>query len=218
MKVLVCSTPNEVLDVIVQLMMSNNHELDVTEEVKPAKISAMMEDYDFLLLNQTTTINRRIISNLDNREKAIEFSMAKSPMHQFRNQVVSLGIIPEAGDQPRKTVNIITDICREGYDEVIQDLFNGANFVTQDSSKFDAQVSEILVKPYILSLLARKISDLDQVPRTKEYEKILDLSRSVTNYNVEYMRDLIRNNPLTGDIFSKLEENMKRVWNELSLY
>lgn len=218
MKVLVCSAKNEVLDIIVQLMLSNNHELDVTEEERPAKIGSMLEHYDFLVLNHTTTMNRRIISSLENREKTIEFSMAKTPMLQFRNQVVSLGIIPEAGEQPRKTVNIITDICREGYDEVIQELFNGANFVTQESSKFDAQVSELFVKPYILSLLARKISDLDQVPRTKEYEKILDLSRSVTNYNVEYMRDLIRNNPLTGDIFSKLEENLKRVWNELSLY
>ena len=66
--------------------------------------------------------------------------------------------------------------------------------------------------------MARKISNLDQVPRTKEYDKILDLSRSVTNYNVESMRDLIRNSPLTGETFSKLEENLKRVWNELSFY
>ncbi len=178
----------------------------------------MMQDFDYLVLNHTTTVNRRIISKLENREKVIEFSMAKTPMLQFRGQVVSLGIIPEAGEQPRKVVNIITDISRDGYDEVILDLFNGANFVTQDTSKFDAQVSELLVKPYILSLMARKISNLDQVPRTKEYDRILDLSRSVTNYNVESMRDLIRNSPLTGEIFSKLEENLKRVWNELSFY
>ena len=69
-----------------------------------------------------------------------------------------------------------------------------------------------------MSLLARKVSDLDFIPRTKEYEKVLDLSRAVTNYNVDYMRDLIRNNPHTSEIFSKMEENLKRVWNELSFY
>lgn len=218
MKVLVCSTQNEVLDIIVQLLISNKHEMGVSEDENPSRIAGMMQDFDYLVLNHTTTVNRRIISKLENREKVIEFSMAKTPMLQFRGKVVSLGIIPEAGEQPRKVVNIITDISRDGYDEVILDLFNGANFVTQDTSKFDAQVSELLVKPYILSLMARKISNLDQVPRTKEYDKILDLSRSVTNYNVESMRDLIRNSPLTGEIFSKLEENLKRVWNELSFY
>ena len=192
--------------------------MGVSEDENPSRIAGMMQDFDYLVLNHTTTVNRRIISKLENREKVIEFSMAKTPMLQFRGKVVSLGIIPEAGEQPRKVVNIITDISRDGYDEVILDLFNGANFVTQDTSKFDAQVSELLVKPYILSLMARKISNLDQVPRTKEYDKILDLSRSVTNYNVESMRDLIRNSPLTGETFSKLEENLKRVWNELSFY
>ena len=192
--------------------------MGVSEDENPSRIAVMMQDFDYLVLNHTTTVNRRIISKLENREKVIEFSMAKTPMLQFRGQVVSLGIIPEAGEQPRKVVNIITDISRDGYDEVILDLFNGANFVTQDTSKFDAQVSELLVKPYILSLMARKISNLDQVPRTKEYDKILDLSRSVTNYNVESMRDLIRNSPLTREIFSNLEENLKRVWNELSFY
>ena len=192
--------------------------MGVSEDENPSRIAGMMQDFDYLVLNHTTTVNRRIISKLENREKVIEFSMAKTPMLQFRGQVVSLGIIPEAGEQPRKVVNIITDISRDGYDEVILDLFNGANFVTQDSSKFDVQVSELLVKPYILSLMARKISNLDQVPRTKEYDRILDLSRSVTNYNVESMRDLIRNSPLTGETFSKLEENLKRVWNELSFY
>ena len=192
--------------------------MGVSEDENPSRIAGMMQDFDYLVLNHTTTVNRRIISKLENREKVIEFSMAKTPMLQFRGKVVSLGIIPEAGEQPRKVVNIITDISRDGYDEIVLDLFNGANFVTQDSSKFDVQVSELLVKPYILSLMARKISNLDQVPRTKEYDRILDLSRSVTNYNVESMRDLIRNSPLTGETFSKLEENLKRVWNELSFY
>ncbi len=218
MKILISSSENEILEPIGQLVLANEHELTETEESRPTSLSEMADGFDYVILNQSTTVNRRIISAIENREKIIEFSMAKAPMAQFRNQVISLGMIPEAGEQQRKTVSIITDICREDYDEVVQDIFSGANFITQASTKFDSQVSELLVKPYILSLLARKVSDLDYIPKTKEYEKMLELSRSVTNYNVDYMRDLIRNNPHTSDIFSKMEENLKRVWNELSFY
>lgn len=218
MKILISSTENELLPVLEQLISSNGHEARITMESRPSSLLGMQMDYDYIVLNQTTTVNRRIISGIENRQNLIEFSMAKAPMGQFRNRIISLGIIPEAGEQARKAVNILTDICREDYDEVVQELFNGANFVTLDSSSFDTQVSEVLVKPYILSLLSRKISDLDYIPKTREYEKMLDLSRLVTNYNVDYMRDLIRNNPHTGEIFSKMEENLKRVWNELSFY
>ena len=197
---------------------ANGHEVLITAEERPSNLSDVLVEYDYLILNQTTTVNRRIISRMDSRDKVVEFSMAKSPLLQFRDQIISLGIIPEAGEQQRRTINIITDLCREGYDEAVQDIFYGANFVTIESSKFDSEVSEVLVKPYVMSLLSRKISDLDYIPRTKEYERILDLSRSVTNYNVDYMRDLLRNNPDTGEIFGKMEENLKRVWNELSFY
>lgn len=218
MKVLISSTSNEVLPVIEQLLSGNGNEFATTGEARPEVLKELTSEFDFLMLNQTTTVNRRIISRLESREKIVEFSMAKAPILAFRDEVVSLGIIPEHGEQPRKTMSIITDISREGYDEVIQELFSGVNLVTQGSSDFDGQVSELLVKPYIMSLLSRKISDLDYIPRTKEYEQLLDLSRTVTNYNVDYMRDLIRCNPHSGDIFAKVEENLKRVWNELSFY
>ena len=218
MKILLSSSENEILESIGQLILANRHELTETGESKPSRVAEMAAEYDYIILNQTTTVNRRIISGIENREKVIEFSMAKAPISQFSNQIISLGMIPEAGEQPRKTVSIITDICREDYDEAVQEIFSGANFITQESSGFDTQVSELLVKPYIMSLLARKVSDLDFIPRTKEYEKVLDLSRAVTNYNVDYMRDLLRNNPHTGEIFGKMEENLKRVWNELSFY
>lgn len=218
MKLLVSSTDNEALHFLRQLIRSNGHELLVTGQQDPGILSGMVEDYDYFILNQTTTVNRRIASRLGNREKVIDFSMAKAPMLQFRNEIVSLGLIPETGEQPRKTMSIITDICREDYDQAVQEIFSGANFITQDSSAFDLEVSELLVKPYIMSLLSRKITDLDHIPKTPEYDRILDLSRSVTNYNIDDMRDLIRNNPHSGEIFSKMEENLKRVWNELSFY
>ncbi len=218
MKILISSTENVLLPLIQEILSSNNQDVSVTGEERPGALSDTMEGYDYLVLNQTTTINRRIISKMENRDKIIEFSMAKSPLLQFREQIISLGIIPEAGEHPRKTVSIITDISRDGYDETIQELFHGANFITLEASKFDDQVTELLVKPYVMSLLSRKVTDLDYIPKTEEYEKVLELSRAVTNYNVDYMRDLLRNNIHTGEIFGKMEENLKRVWNELSFY
>ncbi len=63
--------------------------MGVSEDENPSRIAVMMQDFDYLVLNHTTTVNRRIISKLENREKVIEFSMAKTPMLQFRGKVVS---------------------------------------------------------------------------------------------------------------------------------
>ena len=204
-----------------KIITENGNEVVRTTRHAARDIEQVSSEFDYIILNYTTSLNRRIIEDLNDRSKIIELSLAKTPMLRYRSDGVSLTLLLEAGappDEPKYDLILVTDVSSPVAGAATGKLFSGLDKLEKTAAEHDKMMSELLVKPYIMSLLSRKITDLDQKPATGEYEMILELSRSITNYNIDQIRDLIRNNPHTGEIFAGMEENLKRVWNELSLY
>lgn len=220
MKIALVSPDNDNSRFLKSAMEANGCVVTATASESPEAVNSLSETSDFVVLNHTTSLNRRLMGKMNDLSKVVEFSPAKTPFLQSRGKIISLGLLAlkdgESGFS-RKIV-IVGDISRNGTEGIVDKLFRGTEVLHRESEEFDKMVSELLVKPYVFSLLARKVTDLDYDPVNGEYDSILGLSRSITNYNVDYIRDLIRNNPHTGEIFSSMEENLKRVWNELSLY
>lgn len=221
MKICVVSEENFLSRFIEENSKDTGNVVERVNTGRPDHVSSLLPDFDYVVLNHRTTLNRRIIENLDDTTKIIDFSLAKTPMLRYRNRIVSLALLNDVSEnisEPRYELVVIGDVSAKNAPEIASRIFPGVATVSRTAEEHDRIMSEILVKPYVMSLLARKITDLDQAPRTGEYEMVLELSRYVTNYNVDHIRDLMRNNPFTSEVFSKVEENLKRVWNELSLY
>ena len=221
MKILLASPDTAVSRIVSDLMKENGHEVEIIGGQDVRRISSRYGDADLLILNSTTSINRRIIEDLDERSKIIDMSLSKTPMARYRGQFISISVLvsqPGEESQSGGRFVLIDDLSPDNAGETLEKLFGKAQFEIKGAQENDKMVSEVLVKPYIMALLSRKVSDLDYECPTNEYGMIQDLARIVTNYNIDTIRDLLRNNPHTGEIVASIEENVKRVWNELSNY
>lgn len=221
MRITLASSGNPNMEYVRDTLEANGVEVFTTSTSSPVELKQRMDDSDFLVLDHTTTLNRRITEAMDDRSRIIEMSPAKVPMGRFRGEVISVGLMEVrtmGSGEYKYQWTMISDITREDSDSIMPRVFGSQGFLEATAAGFDKAASELLVKPYIMYLLSRKISDLDQDPVTTHYSHLQAMSREVNNYNIDFIRDLLRNNPHTGEIFASMEENTKRVWNEMSLY
>lgn len=221
MKVCVVSEENFLSEFIAKNANGNGVTVTRINAANSESVNKILPEYDYVILNHRTSLNRRILEGINDKTRIVDLSVAKTPMLRYKGEIISMALLNCISNDIDKTeyeLSIIKDVSTENAAGVASQIFPNVVLVERTAEEHDRLMSEILVKPYILSLLTRKVTNLDQVPRTGEYEMALELSRYVTNYNVDHIRDLLRNNPFTPEIFAKMEENLKRVWNELSLY
>ena len=95
MKILLSSSENEILESIGQLILANRHELTETGESKPSRLAEMAAEYDYIILNQTTTVNRRIISGIENREICRETGHYWLNIKRWRENIVVSGYLKQ---------------------------------------------------------------------------------------------------------------------------
>lgn len=221
MKILFASPDNAVFRIVSQMLMERGHLVERQGSSEITDIVAGYSQNDFLFLNHKTSVNRRVIETTEDRSRIVDLSLAKTPMKRYSGQLISLSVLvvpPEGDKRAESRIILVDDISRENAQSTVHDLLGNVNLVTKTAEENDKIVSEVLVKPYLMALLSRKIADLDYTQPTGEYNLVLELARLITNYNVDQIRDLLRNNPHTGEIVANFEENVKRVWNELSNY
>ncbi len=221
MKILLASPDSTIARIISDLVKENGHDVEIVGGQDIRRITSEYADADMLILNSTTSVNRRILEELDDRSKIVDMSLSKTPMVRYGGQLISISVLlqpPGDYNQTGAKFMIISDLSRDKANESLEKVFGKVQFDTKTAQENDKIVSEVLVKPYLMALLSRKVADLDYEFPTNEYGMIQDLARIVTNYNIDTIRDLLRNNPHTGEIVASIEENIKRVWNELSNY
>ncbi len=221
MNILLASPDNTVSRIVTDVLEENGHSVTQTIEKNLQRIVLSYSESDFLVLNHITTFNRRVIEELEDRSRVIDLSLSKTPMNRYKGQFISLSVLVSPPGENRKSGGrffLMNDLSPENSHETLVKLFGKLEFEQKTAAEYDRMISEVLVKPYIMALVSRKLSDLDYEEATGEYALIQELARLVTNYNIDTIRDLLRNNPHTGTIVASFEENVKRVWNELSNY
>lgn len=221
MKVLVASPDNAVFRIINELLLKQGHTTERIGSVNIDEIVTSSEEYDYLVLNQKTSMNRRITERVDSDGKIVDLSLSKTQMKRYSGKIVSLAIVivyPGTGNEMDTRFILAEDVSVHNSDEILANLLGVLNLESMISDEIDKLLSEVLMKPYLLALLSRKVSDLDLEKPTAEYRMIQDLARIIDNYNIDQIRDFLRNNPNTGKMIANFEENVKRVWNELSNY
>ncbi len=221
MKILIASPDNAVFRVISERASSNGHQVERDGSTDLKHILSRYGDTDYLLLNQTISFNRRLIHSIENREKIVDLSLSKAQLKGYRGQFISMAVLltpPDENSDSECRILLAEDISPETASKTLSEILGSDSIESSTSDEIDSTVSEVLVKPYIMALLSRKVSDLDYEKPSGEYRMVQDLAKMITNYNIDQIRDLLRNSPDTGKTIASFEENVKRVWNELSNY
>lgn len=221
MNILIASTDNAVFRIIESYVTGAGHQMVRDGTTSVDQIVKKYGEFDYLILNQTTSFNRRVINSINDKRRIIDLSLSKSQMKGYAGQFISAAVLLTPPDQANSSecrIILAGDISLKDSASILKEVMGIVDPESVSAEKLDEIVTELLVKPYIMALLSRKISDLDYENPSGEYRMVQDLARIITNYNIDQIRDLLRNNPNTGKIIASFEENVKRVWNELSNY
>lgn len=221
MKILIASPDNAVFRIVSGMAKSKGHKVERDGSTSVEHIASRHADSDYLILNQTSSFNRRAIQSIENRGKIIDLSLSKIHLKRYRGQLTSAAVLltpPDENSSLECRIILADDISLEKSETILREILGADNIESSTTDGIDSTISEVLVKPYIMALLSRKVSNLDYEKPSSEYRMVQDLARIITNYNVDQIRDLLRNNPHTGKTIASFEENVKRVWNELSNY
>lgn len=221
MRIIIASPDNAVFRAIAGMASASGHMVERDGSTSVEHTVSKYDDADYLVLNQTSSFNRRAIRAIESRGRIIDLSLSKAQLKGYGSDFISAAVLLTPSDEKTDSqcrIMLAADISLENSEQILRGILGSETVETSTADEIDSAISEMLVKPYIMALLSRKVSDLDYERPSGEYRMVQDLARIITNYNVDQIRDLLRNNPHTGKTIASFEENVKRVWNELSNY
>lgn len=141
----------------------------------------------------------------------IEISSTKAAVSNLKGKIVSIHPMfgPRSIEDARfHDIIYITDISMEGGKELISQLFPGFNTIEMTSAQHDDLMSDLLVKPYILSLLADSVLEEDTPVTGSSHRIFKDLAAISRSESRRVLEDSIRLNPNTSAILDRLMEEL----------
>lgn len=148
----------------------------------------------------------------------IEISSVKSEVLKFRDRIIS--IHPMFG--PRSILSndlrdiiFISDISPLGSRKLIEGLFPGFKITVMTADQHDRIMADLLVKPYIFSLLAASIGVEEHDVSCSSFRVLKNLIEISDSESDRVLRDTIRLNPHARRILDNLIDETGRLVNLL---
>lgn len=138
----------------------------------------------------------------------IEISSTKNKVARFRGEVVSIHPMfgPKSIDSRKHSdIIFISDISPAGSQKLIEEMFPGFNIIRMTADEHDKVIADLLVKPYIFSLLANLITIGEHQVSCTSFETLLDLMRISGSESKRVLEDTIRFNPYAQEILQKIQ-------------
>ena len=120
---------------------------------------------------------------------------------------IFINVLPKRPSDPtiNKTIIFINDISTPDSLDKVKELFNGYRIISMNAREHDYLMSELLVKPYILSYIS-EASNTDIV--TGSYIKFLEIEKIKHNENTEIFLDTIKYNERAMEIIINIEKKL----------
>ncbi|WP_287950264.1 hypothetical protein [Acidiplasma sp.] len=166
-------------------------------------------DYAFLAIPPDQEEN--IINKYKFFTGFIELSSVKLRFLKFKNSIIS--IHPLFGPRSYgkiKDIVFINDISPPDSMGKIQNIFPDYNIISLSADKHDRLMSEILVKPYIISMISRPQNGSI---KTSSYEKYLDLCSISSQESKEILYDTILMNKYTQNVIDEIQGGLDYIKN-----
>ena len=151
--------------------------------------------------------------------KIIEICSVKTPMTRFRDRVISIhpmfGPI-SIGNPDFRNIIYVDDISPPNSIGIIEELFPDFSIESMSADEHDRLMVELLVKPYLTSILASAISKPVQWKTSctshKAFQKLASIS---ANESRGVLNDTIRHNPYSRQALDELKESLATLMKEM---
>lgn len=159
------------------------------------------------------------IEELSGECTLVELSSIKEPMKKFAGEVVSIHPLfgPASFDNlDFKTVVFANDISPEGSLELVERMFPGNSVVSMTGEEHDRSMADLLVAPYLISMLAKKVLSSSQTIATPSFSNLRRFASLLDGENASVVWDTISLNKFSRNIVEKLEQELNRIRGELN--
>ncbi|AAT43421.1 prephenate dehydrogenase [Picrophilus oshimae] len=161
-------------------------------------------DHVFLSVPVDAALN--IIDSYD-YNNFVEISSVKWPFKKYSGKITS--IHPLFGPMSYNRINdviFINDISRDNSLNELNKIFKNWHFIEMTSDEHDLLMSEIMVKPYIISMMLDCKSDI----KTGSYKKLLEVSEIKNKESWKVFNDTLIYNPYTMNVINDLIERLNK--------
>ena len=216
MKILVIGSSGNFGSALVAYLKGNGH--DVTGVDRGQEYPGNLMEYEACFLAMPLQAISEFISR-NEHPLLIEISSVKTPLKKYSSRIVSMHPMfgPRSINNPEfRNILFINDISPQQSLRAIESIFPGFSITSLTADEHDRLMVEMLVRPYVLSLLTIRTSSVvpDKVTCTS-HRKMLELSSISQTESREVLLDTIRLNPYSHDAIKLLKDEMERLHNEL---
>ncbi len=174
----------------------------------------MLDSIDYALLAVPVNAALKIISSCSDPGRLVEICSVKSPFRPFAGRTISIHPLfgpstinsGEHGD-----IIYIEDYSVPGSADIIHQMFPGSPLRIMSSSDHDRAMIDLLVRPYVLSMLAHSSGKAETSLATRSSRMLSEFEGIYSDESEEVMADTISLNPYSMDILLKIREGLDRI-------
>ncbi len=215
MKIAVFGSKGKFGETAAKLFSSNGHEVsgfDISDG--EFKIPGGFDIY-FLAIPLASVI--KMIKNLKDGV-IIEIGSIKKPLKGFSGKLVSIHPMfgPKSINDPAfRNIIYIDDLSLKDGDKIIQALFPGFRMIHMTTDQHDSAMGDLLVKPYIFSLLANGVMTGEYDFGGFSYNSMKKFKDLVNSESRQVVMDTILLNPESPEIIRKIREYLDNLENQM---
>lgn len=185
-------------------------EADRNEPIDMARLKS--SDLVILAVPQDEAI--KLIGTYGDDCTIVEITSVKSPMKKYSGKVISIHPLfgPASWEDPSfNTVLYVNDISPEGSITRIQELFPGHNVVSVTAKEHDSSMADLLVAPYAISMIARRIVSRQQKFVTPSFANLQKIASILDGENSSIVMDTISRNEFTSSLLEQIDNEIMEI-------
>lgn len=179
------------------------HGLDFTDRI--------LDSVDYALLAVPVHAALTIAGDCKDPGKLVEICSVKSPFRPFAGNIISIHplfgpLTLNSGNQ--RNIIYIDDLSTPGSIGIIKQMFPGSSITSMSSSCHDRTMIDLLVRPYILSMLADSSGKAETDLTTRSSGMLSEFESIYEDESRDIMMDTISMNPYSMDILVKIRDRL----------
>lgn len=219
MKVSIVGSRGRIGSALKDKIIQNGHEITGEFNRGESPDPEILSRSDATILAVPIEDAKLIIENHGSQSRMIELSSIKVPMKKFSNGIISIHPLfgPASYSNPKfSTILFINDISESGSLDLIRNLFTTNQIVSVTAEEHDRAMADLLVAPYLISILAKRVLAAERKYATPSYTNLQKVASLLDGENPSVVGDTIALNEFTGSVIGQIEEELNRIRGDLN--
>jgi prephenate dehydrogenase/chorismate mutase/prephenate dehydrogenase len=214
LKILVVGNRGNFGKTAVDYLRSMDHEVSGVD--KNDELPKSLDNYDAFLLAIPIRETIHFLENHD-QENLIEICSVKEPLKKFSQRIISIHPMfgPNSINDPEfRHIFFINDISSPDKLDFVKNLFPGFFVHSVTADEHDRFMIDLLVRPYIFSMIAQKTDEpIESRITTSSYDKLRVLQSISLKESEGVIHDTIAYNPYSMESLKKIREQVEAMFN-----